>query len=274
MIVMKHVLLLLSVLAILGCAHGAQVPLSGDEAREAAQDQAELTTTQVSDKANNAVKDQAANLVSNAAMSKAIAVELLRKMPLIDDAKTLIYANMVGQYMAQELVPSLKCRTDGTTWSDVRVGIVKSKSPAAFSLPGGLLFVTTSMIQKMSSEDELAGVLASEMVTSICGKGLPADLAAQAATGWSSFIAGLPTKPLSRGDLLFSDKYALVTLYRRGYDITPYVKFISKNETSGRHGYGIERAAVLEKSVAATPPITPTQSARLTRFNAAKAKSI
>lgn len=278
---MKHLLLLTLAVSLLGCAHGAQIPESVDDAQEMAQDEADTQMADVQDQAGekmngamDAVKDKAANRAGNAAMSKAIAAELLRRMPLITDAKTLVYANTVGQYVAQELVPSLKCHTDGTSWSDVRVGILKSSVPSSFSLPGGLVFVTTSLVQKMNSEDEFAGVIANEMVSSICGKGVPANLAAQAASGWSDYILGLPTKALSRADLMFADKYALVSLYRRGYDVMPYVTFLSKNETIGRHMYGLERAAVLEKSIAATPPVTPTQSARMARWNAAKAKSL
>jgi predicted Zn-dependent protease len=278
---MKHLLLLTLAVSLLGCAHGSQTPENFDEAQETIQDEADTQITDVQDQASEKtsvaveeVKDKAATRVGNAAMSKAIAAALLRRMSLIGDAETLIYANTVGQYIAQELVPSLKCHTDGTSWSDVRVGILKSSVPSSFSLPGGKIFVTTSLVQKMKSEDEFAGVIANEMVSSICGKGVPANLAAQAASGWSDYILGLPTKALSRADLMFADRYALVTLYRRGYDVMPYVTFISKNETIGRHMYGIERAAVLEKSVAATPPVTPTQSARMARWNAAKAKAL
>lgn len=296
---MRHFLLLSLALTLMGCAHGVQIPESMDDAKGMAQDEANTQKDALTDEANgqvadvqdqangkveglkgqgmdavNGMKDKAANMVGNAAMSKAIAASVLQRMPLIGDSKTLVYANTVGQYVAQELVPSLKCHTDGTPWNEVRVAIVKSGTPASFSLPGGLVFVTTSLVQKMNSEDEFAGVIANEMVSSICEKGVPSNLAMQAASGWSDYVMSLPTKSMSRADLGFADKYALVTLYRRGYDISPYVNFIAKNETVGRHMYGSDRAAALQKSVAATPPITPTASARLSRWKAAKAKAM
>jgi|GEM_PF-4566944 len=296
---MKHLLLLSLVAGLMGCAHGFQVPESADDAKAMAQDEADTQKDALSDQANgqvadvqdqanakvdgvknqgmdmaNGMKDKAANLVGNAAMSKAIAASVLQRMPLIGDSKTLVYANTVGQYVAQELIPSLKCRTDGTPWNEVRVAIVKSSTPASFSLPGGMVFVTTSLVQKMNSEDEFAGVIANEMVSSVCGKGVPSNLAMQAASGWQDYVLSLPTKSLNRADLAFADKYALVTLYRRGYDVTPYVNFIARNEKMGRHMYGADRAMALQKSIAATPPITPTASARLSRWKAAKAKAL
>ena len=292
-------LLPLATLLLLGCAHGMTMPGSIDDATsqatDAANEQKDSATTQANgqvgdfqDQASgkvdgvkgqgmdmaNGLKDKAAGLVGNAMMGKAIAAEVLRRMPLIGDSKTLMYANTVGQYVAQELVPSLKCRGDGTPASEVRVAIVKSSTPSSFSLPGGLIFVTTSLVQKMTTEDEFAGVLANEMVSSICEKGVPSNLAAQAATGWSDYVLTLPTKSLDRQELGFADKYALVTLYRRGYDVAPYVSFIAKNETNGRHMWGSDRAAVLKKSVDATPAIAPTSSARMSRFQAAKSKAI
>jgi predicted Zn-dependent protease len=311
---MRH-LLLISTLALVGCAHG--IPTGMDDVTSQAQDEAnsrkdaasaklDEQTADIQDQAKSktaeaqaksadlqsqingktadlqnqvnskvdAAKNQALGMVGNATMSKAIAPEILRRMPLISDSKTLLYANTVGQYVAQGLVPSLRCQSDGASASDVRVAIVKSTTPSSFSLPGGYIFVTTALVQKMSTEDELAGVIANEIVTSVCEKGVPGNLAAQAASGWSDFVMQVPTKSLSRTDLAFADKYALVTLYRRGYDVEPYVKFVSKNETSGRHMWGSDRAAALNKSIAATPKIASTAEARASRFQAAKAKSI
>jgi hypothetical protein len=154
---MKNLLLLTLIASMMGCAHGMSIPTSVDDAKGMAQDEANSKKDELDIAANEkvgdvqgqanaklnaataGVRDRAANLIGNAAMSKAIAVELLRRMPLIGDTKTLVYANTVGQYVAQELVPSLKCRTEGTQWSDVRVGIVKSGVPSSFSLPGGLM---------------------------------------------------------------------------------------------------------------------------------------
>lgn len=270
-------LILFSLLALMGCAHGAQIPESVEDAQQQGQDAVDAKKAEGQAKLDDTKAqgmNQVGGMASNASMSKAIAAAVLDRMPLIADQEALMYANMVGQYMAQELVPSLKCHTDGTGATEVRVAIVKSSTPSSFSLPGGLIFVTTAEMQKMTTEDELAGVIANEIVFSVCEKGVPGDLAQQAATGWSDYVTSLPTKAMSPADQAFADKYALVTLYRRGYDVTPYVSFVSKNETSGRHMNGAERASVLQKSVAATPAITPTAAARTARFNSAKSASL
>lgn len=213
-------------------------------------------------------------LVNNVQVGKAVAAKILEKWPIISNSPTLVYVNQVGQYMAQELVPSLRCKSDGTGATEVRVAVLKENTPASFSVPGGLIFITTGLMQQLSSEDELAGVIASETVLSICEKGVPGGLAMQAANGFADYIAGLPTKPVSKNDMMFADKYALVTLYRRGYDVAPYVSFVKKNENSGRHSFGTDRAAMLEKNIAATPAIKSTMQTRMTRFNAAKSKAM
>lgn len=251
---MRSLILLLS-LAITGCVH------TGTHTESQAQPTETVAPPSLEDVRS-----------SNVAMSRAIATEILRRMPLAADARGLTYMNTLGQYVAQELVPSLKCQTDGTQASAVRIAVVKSAQGSAFSLPGGLIFITTSFLQTLASEDELAGVIASEMVLSICQKGVPNTLASEAASGWSGFISTLPTRALDLPDLKFADRYALVTLYRRGYDLTPYVQFVKQKEISGRRSYGPERAALLQKSVAATPPISSTAAARVSRFKLAKSK--
>ena len=257
---------LLFLMMLIGCAHGSQKP------RRVRVDQVILDKDEDGAPKPSIEKPAVSKAPSvTPEVAKAIATELLRRMALIDDTKTLVYANTVGQFVAQELVPLLKCQTTGPSASDVRIGILKSAVPASFSLPGGKIFVTTSLVQKMNSEDEFAGVLANEIATSICGKGLPPNLLQQASTGWADYLLGLSTKGLSKSDLMFSDRYALVTLYRLGYDLEPYVSFVARHETIGRHMFGAERAGVLRKNVEATPPITTTQSSRLARFRAAKA---
>ncbi len=253
-------------LGFMGCAHG----LSGQDGLTDGTSQATIQTS-------NHTKEQIANAagtVGNSMMTKEIAAEILRRMPLIGDQKTLLYANTVGQFVAQELVPSLKCWGHGTPASEVRVAIVKSLTPSAFSISGGLIFVTTSLMQKMETEDEFAGVLANEIVLSVCEKGVPSNLVEQASTAWSDYVLTLPTKSLDLHDLGFADKYALVTLYRRGYHLLPYVSFIAKNEVVGRHIGGRDRAAVLKRSVDATPAMTSSSAARQSRFQAAKSKAI
>ena len=46
------------------------------------------------------------------------------------------------------------------------VRIIKRNDPHAFSLPGGLTYITTGMLQFLKSEDEIAAVLAREFTHS------------------------------------------------------------------------------------------------------------
>lgn len=87
-------------------------------------------------------------------IGRQIAGNLLGAAPLVKDANLQRYVNQVGRWVAmQSDRPELP-------W---RFGVIDSPDINAFAAPGGYVFVTRGLYQKLGSEAELAGVLAHEI---------------------------------------------------------------------------------------------------------------
>jgi Zn-dependent protease with chaperone function len=85
---------------------------------------------------------------------RAIAAQLLGGAPLVNAPEIQHYINRVGSWLAARSDrPALK-------W---RFGVVASDSINAFAVPGGYVFVTMALYQRLGSESELAGVLGHEI---------------------------------------------------------------------------------------------------------------
>lgn len=83
-----------------------------------------------------------------------LAGNLLGAVPLARDARLQGYVNQVGRWVAtQSDRPDLK-------WY---FGVLESGDVNAFALPGGYVFVTRGLVDLLSSEAELAGVLGHEI---------------------------------------------------------------------------------------------------------------
>lgn len=87
-------------------------------------------------------------------IGRQLAGDLLGAVPLAKDAKLQRYVNEVGRWVAsQSDRPDLK-------WY---FGVLDSADVNAFALPGGYVFVTRGLVELLSSEAELAGVLGHEI---------------------------------------------------------------------------------------------------------------
>ncbi len=78
-------------------------------------------------------------------------------MGLYDDAAMTAYLNKVGQRLVSQLDSSL---------FEYHFYIVNEKSPNAFALPGGYIFITTGIIPIIENEDELACIIGHEIIHS------------------------------------------------------------------------------------------------------------
>lgn len=88
------------------------------------------------------------------AIGRQIAGNLLGAAPLVKDAAVQKYVNNVGRWVAsQSERPDL-------AW---HFGVIASNDLNAFAAPGGYIFVTRGLYQKLANEAELAGVLAHEI---------------------------------------------------------------------------------------------------------------
>jgi predicted Zn-dependent protease len=81
--------------------------------------------------------------------------EAVAELGLVDDAALQRYVDALGQRLARG------APARGFTW---RFQVVDQWPPNAFSLPGGAIFVSRGLLALANSEDELANVLAHEIV--------------------------------------------------------------------------------------------------------------
>ncbi len=87
-------------------------------------------------------------------IGRQIAGDLLGAAPLVPDPKLQRYVNEVGRWVA------LQSDRPDLPW---HFGVIDTADINAFAAPGGYVFVTKGLYQKLNSEAELAGVLAHEI---------------------------------------------------------------------------------------------------------------
>jgi beta-barrel assembly-enhancing protease len=157
-----------------------------------------------------------------------VAARLLGAAPLMNDLRVQRYVNNVGRWLAsQSERPNLP-------W---RFGVMDAPQINAFAVPGGTIFITRGLLEKMNSEAELAGVLSHEIVHVVrkhhlkaIQKGaltqLSADAAgaalnnvnAQARSKLIAFSTEMYSRGLDKGDEFEADRLGVVIAARGGYD--------------------------------------------------------
>lgn len=137
-----------------------------------------------------------------------IASNLLGASSLLDDGRAQQYVNQVGRWL------SLQTERPDLPW---KFGILKTSDINAFATPGGTIFITSGLLQKLNNESELAGVLAHEMVH-VLRKHHLAALQKGARMDIASELAGAALK--EKGDPAVMDKAikAGTEVYARGLD--------------------------------------------------------
>jgi predicted Zn-dependent protease len=160
-----------------------------------------------------------------------IAANLLGASPLLADSKVQQYVNHVGRWV------SLQTERPNLPW---QFGVLDSTDINAFATPGGTIFITNGLLQKLNNESELAGVLAHEMVhvlrkhhLAALQKGSRMDLASELAGETlkdkanpaimnKAIKAGTEVyaRGLDKDDEFEADRMGIVIATRAGYD--PY----------------------------------------------------
>jgi predicted Zn-dependent protease len=153
---------------------------------------------------------------------------LLGAAPLAKDESLQRYVNRVGRWLAAQTErPDLP-------W---QFGVMEAPQLNAFAVPGGTIFVTRGLVEKMKSEAELAGVLAHEIShvlrkhhlkaiqkgaqTALAGEALNQALRERGGAAREklvSFGAEMYTRGLDKSDELEADRYGVVIAARAGYD--------------------------------------------------------
>ena len=157
-----------------------------------------------------------------------VASRLLGAAPLAPDPAMQRYVNHVGRWLAAQTErPDLP-------W---RFGVLDAPQLNAFAVPGGTIFITRGLLERMKSEAELAGVLAHEIVhvlqkhhlkaiqkgakTALAGDALGAALKDRAGPARDKLIAfgtEMYSRGLDKSDELEADRLGVVIAARGGYD--------------------------------------------------------
>lgn len=160
------------------------------------------------------------------AIGRQIAGNLLGAAPLVQDNKLQKYVNNVGRWVAtQSERPDL-------AW---HFGVLETDDINAFAAPGGYIFVTRGLYNKLGNEAELAGVLAHEIGHVIRkhhlkilqqGKLLDAGsrlLGKQVGDDRISGLIGsgaeIVSRSLDKGAEFEADRIGVVLAARAGYDV-------------------------------------------------------
>ena len=162
------------------------------------------------------------------AIGRDMAARLLGAAPLANDPGLQRYVNLVGRWLAsQSERPNLP-------W---HFAVLDAPEVNAFAVPGGTIFVTKGLVQRMRSEAELAGVLAHEIShvirkhhlkavqkaaqTSLAGEALQQALKDQRPEAREKLITlgnELYTRGLDKSDEIEADRVGIVIAARAGYD--------------------------------------------------------
>lgn len=165
---------------------------------------------------------------------------LMQQAPLLNNPGIQRYVNQVGLWVA------LQSERPDLPW---QFAVLDTPQVGAYAAPGGYVFITTGMLNQLSSEADLAGVLAHEVAHVVqrhhlkaiqqqSQTGLLSDLAvlaaqtsqarsgdidgrgAYAADRFTKSVSDLYARGLSRDDEYQADAMGVILASRAGYD--PY----------------------------------------------------
>jgi predicted Zn-dependent protease len=162
------------------------------------------------------------------AIGRDVASRLLGAAPLVPDPRLQRYINHVGRWLAAQTErPDLP-------W---QFGVLDHSNVNAFAVPGGTIFITRGLLEKMRNEAELAGVLGHEIVhvlkkhhlkaiqkgaqTALAGDAMSAaiwDRAGPARDKLIAFGTEMYSRGLDKSDELEADRLGVVIAARAGYD--------------------------------------------------------
>jgi len=159
-----------------------------------------------------------------------LSARLLGAAPLMANDGVQRYVNQVGRWLASQTErPDLP-------W---QFGVLEAPQLNAFATPGGNVFVTRGLLERMKSEAELAGVLAHEIShvlrkhhlkaiqkgaqTALAGEALQQALANRGGANANrekliSLGSEVLTRGLDKGDELEADRLGVAIAARGGYD--------------------------------------------------------
>lgn len=179
-------------------------------------------------------------------LGQEFAATLLGAKPLVKNPGMQRYVNTLGRWLASQTErPDLP-------WT---FGVLDDAGYNAFATPGGYIFVTRGLMERMRSEAELAGVLAHEIghvlkkhhlkaVKASGWSGIAQDLV-NAKTGSNANLTelakGLIARGLDKDDEFEADRLGVVIAARAGYDPfgLPAVLQVLQGESAQDAGFAL-----------------------------------
>ncbi len=162
-------------------------------------------------------------------LGRAVAAHLLMEHPLCPDARLNRYLNEVGQAVARK-------SSRPNPYRGYHFAVLDSPEPNAFACPGGTILVTRGFIRLCDTEDELAALLAHEVVHVVRRHGIKSIKKAR----WTEVVTLIRTErsrqrngPLAR----------LVNLY--GESVLDVRKAIAVNGYSRQMEWGADHGALM-----------------------------
>jgi predicted Zn-dependent protease len=162
------------------------------------------------------------------------AQQVVAQTPLVQDATLQNYVNALGQQIV-----SVCDRKD----IPYQFFVVQDATPNAFALPGGYVFVTSSLLSLIQNEAQLTGVLAHEVGhvvahhhTEMIREAAIAQGVTAAAVGTdagltrtlANVVAQLVLRGFGRADELESDRLGALYASRLDYDPTQLATFLER----------------------------------------------
>jgi len=192
-------------------------------------------------------------------IGRAVAARILADYKPVKDEGKNRYINSVGQTLA-------RYSSRPETFAGYHFMLVQSSEVNAFAAPGGFVLISTGLYGKITTEEQLAAVLAHEIAHVTLKHGLGAIKSAnltqaftiigteaamkyapaQLATLTSAFegsiddvVNKMVVSGYSRGQEYDADSEALKIAYRAGYDPAGLVQFLQSLAGFARHGGGV-----------------------------------
>jgi len=164
-------------------------------------------------------------------LGNGIASNFLGAAPLLQDQRVQKYVNNVGRWL------TLQTERPDLPW---QFAVLDDNDINAFAVPGGHIFITKGLLERMKSEAELAGVRAheishvlmkhhlqaikkgarTELLTAFAGQALQQNGTNPAMTKLVSAGTEVYTRGLDKNDEFEADRMGVVIAARGGYD--PY----------------------------------------------------
>jgi beta-barrel assembly-enhancing protease len=152
------------------------------------------------------------NVADEAAIGREVALALLGNTPLHSDISLQTYINLLGRWT------SLESASPDLAWT---FAVLDSRASMVYALPGGTVLITQGLIEKTTTEAELAGILAHAIAHVVDHHHLKELAAAADATptaGWGNLASGVYAKGLAPDDEMAADRRAVVMLTRAGFN--------------------------------------------------------